>query len=41
MSGFDLRQGRAPSTPDKLRARMEAENKLWADVIKAADIRIN
>jgi tripartite-type tricarboxylate transporter receptor subunit TctC len=31
----------APSTPDELRARMEAEKKLWADVIKAADIRIN
>jgi tripartite-type tricarboxylate transporter receptor subunit TctC len=30
-----------PSTPNELRARMEAEKKLWADVIKAADIRIN
>jgi len=31
----------APSTPGELRARMEAEKKLWADVIKAADIRID
>lgn len=31
----------APSTPNELRARMEAEKKLWADVIKAADIRID
>jgi tripartite-type tricarboxylate transporter receptor subunit TctC len=30
-----------PSTPDQLRARMAAEKVLWADVIKAADIRIN
>jgi tripartite-type tricarboxylate transporter receptor subunit TctC len=30
-----------PSTPNGLRIRMEAEKKLWADVIKAADIRIN
>jgi tripartite-type tricarboxylate transporter receptor subunit TctC len=30
-----------PSTPNELRIRMEAEKKLWADVIKAADIRIN
>jgi hypothetical protein len=30
-----------PSTPNELRVRMEAEKKLWADVIKAADIRIN
>ncbi|CAN5511502.1 tripartite tricarboxylate transporter substrate binding protein [soil metagenome] len=29
-----------PSTPDELRARMAAEKKLWADVIKAANIRI-
>jgi tripartite-type tricarboxylate transporter receptor subunit TctC len=28
-----------PSTPQELRARMDAEKKLWADVIKAADIR--
>ena len=31
----------APSSPEELRARMDAEIKLWADVIKAADIRIN
>lgn len=31
----------APSTPDELRARMVAEKLLWADVIKAADIKIN
>lgn len=31
----------APSTPEELRARIAAEKKLWADVIKAADIRIN
>jgi len=31
----------APSTPDELRARMDAEKLLWADVIKAADIKIN
>jgi tripartite-type tricarboxylate transporter receptor subunit TctC len=30
-----------PSTPGEVRARMDAESKLWADVIKAADIRIN
>jgi tripartite-type tricarboxylate transporter receptor subunit TctC len=30
-----------PSTPEELRARMDAEKTLWADVIKAADIRIN
>lgn len=30
-----------PSTPDELRARMVAERLLWADVIKAADIKIN
>ncbi|MBN9580571.1 MAG: tripartite tricarboxylate transporter substrate binding protein [Afipia sp.] len=31
----------APSTPQELRARMEAEIKLWAEIIKARDIRIN
>lgn len=31
----------APSSPEELRARIDAEIKLWADVIKAADIRIN
>jgi hypothetical protein len=52
MAGFNLRQAQreklrsqliepAPSTPDELRARMEAEKTLWADVIKASDIRIN
>jgi tripartite-type tricarboxylate transporter receptor subunit TctC len=30
-----------PSTPNELRVRMESEIKLWADVIKAADIRID
>jgi tripartite-type tricarboxylate transporter receptor subunit TctC len=30
-----------PSTPEALRARMEAEIKLWADVIRRGDIRIN
>ena len=30
-----------PSTPAELRDRMDAEKRLWADVIKAADIRIN
>ncbi len=30
-----------PSTPEEVRARMDAEKILWADVIKAADIRIN
>jgi tripartite-type tricarboxylate transporter receptor subunit TctC len=30
-----------PSTPEELSARMVAEKKLWADVIKAADIKIN
>ena len=29
-----------PSTPDEVRARMAAEKALWADVIKAANIRI-
>jgi tripartite-type tricarboxylate transporter receptor subunit TctC len=31
----------APSSPEELRARIAAEKKLWADVIKAADIKIN
>jgi tripartite-type tricarboxylate transporter receptor subunit TctC len=31
----------APSTPQELRARMEAEIRLWAEIIKARDIRIN
>jgi tripartite-type tricarboxylate transporter receptor subunit TctC len=30
-----------PSTPQALRARMDAEIKLWSDVIKRGDIRIN
>jgi tripartite-type tricarboxylate transporter receptor subunit TctC len=30
-----------PSTPSGLRARMDAEIKLWSDVIKRGDIRIN
>ncbi len=30
-----------PSTPAGLRARMDAEIKLWSDVIKRGDIRIN
>ena len=30
-----------PSTPAALRARMDAEIKLWSDVIKHGDIRIN
>lgn len=30
-----------PSSPDELRARVNAEIKLWADVIKAGNIRIN
>jgi tripartite-type tricarboxylate transporter receptor subunit TctC len=30
-----------PSTPAALRARMDAEIKLWSDVIKRGDIRIN
>ncbi|MDZ4369143.1 MAG: tripartite tricarboxylate transporter substrate-binding protein, partial [Afipia sp.] len=30
-----------PSTPGALRARMDAEIKLWSDVIKRGDIRIN
>ncbi len=31
----------APSSPEELRARIAAEKKLWADVIKAADVKIN
>ncbi len=30
-----------PSTPNALRARMDAEIRLWSDVIKRGDIRIN
>jgi tripartite-type tricarboxylate transporter receptor subunit TctC len=30
-----------PSTPEDVKARMAAEKKLWADVIKASEIRIN
>jgi tripartite-type tricarboxylate transporter receptor subunit TctC len=30
-----------PSSPGELRARVNAEIKLWADVIKAGNIRIN
>lgn len=30
-----------PSTPAGLRARMDAEIKLWSDVVKRGDIRIN
>lgn len=30
-----------PSTPSALRARMDAEIKLWSDVIKRGDIKIN
>jgi tripartite-type tricarboxylate transporter receptor subunit TctC len=30
-----------PSTPEEMRAKIESEKKLWADVIKAADIKIN
>jgi tripartite-type tricarboxylate transporter receptor subunit TctC len=30
----------APTSPDELRARMAAEKKLWADVIRKANIRI-
>jgi tripartite-type tricarboxylate transporter receptor subunit TctC len=29
------------STPEEMRAKIENEKKLWADVIKAADIKIN
>lgn len=31
----------APSSPEELRGRIDAEIKLWADVIKAADVKIN
>ena len=31
----------APSTPEELRDRIAAEKKLWADVIKAADVKVN
>lgn len=31
----------APSSPEELRGRIAAEKKLWAEVIKAADIRVN
>ena len=31
----------APSTPEEARARITAEKKLWADVVKGADIKIN
>jgi tripartite-type tricarboxylate transporter receptor subunit TctC len=30
-----------PSTPEAMRAKIDNEKKLWADVIKAADIKIN
>lgn len=30
-----------PSTPDELRARIEGEVKLWADVIRQANVKIN
>lgn len=30
-----------PSTPEEVKARMAAEKKLWADVIRASEIRIN
>jgi tripartite-type tricarboxylate transporter receptor subunit TctC len=30
-----------PSTPDEMRAKIANEKKMWADVIKAADIKIN
>jgi tripartite-type tricarboxylate transporter receptor subunit TctC len=30
-----------PSTPEEMRAKIENEKKVWADVIKAADIKIN
>jgi tripartite-type tricarboxylate transporter receptor subunit TctC len=30
-----------PSSPEEMRAKIENEKKLWADVIKAADIKIN
>lgn len=31
----------APSTPEELRDRIAAEKKLWADVIKGAEVKIN
>ena len=30
-----------PSTPEEMRAKIDNEKKLWADVIKAAAIKIN
>ncbi len=30
-----------PSTPEEMRVKIDNEKKLWADVIKAADIKIN
>lgn len=30
-----------PSTPEEMRAKIDNEKKMWADVIKAADIKIN
>jgi tripartite-type tricarboxylate transporter receptor subunit TctC len=30
-----------PSTPEEMRAKIDNEKKLWADVIKTADIKIN
>jgi tripartite-type tricarboxylate transporter receptor subunit TctC len=30
-----------PSTPEEMRAKIDNEKKVWADVIKAADIKIN
>jgi tripartite-type tricarboxylate transporter receptor subunit TctC len=30
-----------PSTPETLRARIDAEIRLWSDVIKRGNIRIN
>jgi len=30
-----------PSTPEEMRTKIDNEKKLWADVIKAADIKIN
>jgi tripartite-type tricarboxylate transporter receptor subunit TctC len=31
----------APSSPEELRARIAAEKKLWGEVVKAADIKVN
>lgn len=31
----------APSSPEALRARIDAEIRLWSDVIRAADVKIN